>query len=367
MANATRQIYQTKAVFVSPSPATGNLLSSGTSGENLLLQLHRVQSANYSWSVNRQDVNQFGQLASIDRVVLDQPDVSFDFSYLSSNVLNEDRLGLNVDGATSAMTDLLRKTEDDKNYFIKYVPQGEDAIGYTGVGGAVALGNGFLTAYSAQGAVGQFPTCNVTISPLNIAFYDNASGAPSPAIVPSSGTPIKGKTFNLPIAVSGVADQVSTLRPGDIELFINNINIKDDTDNIFGVASICPQSYNLSFDLARTDIQCLGNRYAETREIDFPVNVSLSIDAIVRDLRSGNLSNILCAEDEYDLDIVLRDFNCTGQGDVKVKYSLKRATLDSENYSLSVGPNDTVTLNYNAQIGGPQDSGRGLFISGSLV
>ena len=41
----------------------------------------RVQNANYSFEITRQDVNQFGNLAAIDRVILDQPTVSLDFSY----------------------------------------------------------------------------------------------------------------------------------------------------------------------------------------------------------------------------------------------------------------------------------------------
>ena len=36
-------------------------------------------------STNRTDVNQFGELAAIDRVVLDTPTVSLDFSYLSAS------------------------------------------------------------------------------------------------------------------------------------------------------------------------------------------------------------------------------------------------------------------------------------------
>ena len=44
-------------------------------------QLRRGQSANYSFSLNRQDVNQFGQLARIASVSIDPPTVSMDFSY----------------------------------------------------------------------------------------------------------------------------------------------------------------------------------------------------------------------------------------------------------------------------------------------
>ena len=59
-----RIIYQSEALYAGPSPATGDHFSAGNGGNNLVNQLHRVQSANYSFNIARQDVNQFGELAS---------------------------------------------------------------------------------------------------------------------------------------------------------------------------------------------------------------------------------------------------------------------------------------------------------------
>ena len=89
-----RIIYQSEALYAGPSPATGNHftdqnIESGT----LVKQLHRVQSANYSFNIARQDVNQFGELAAIDRVILESPTVSLDFSYLLNSFANESLLG----------------------------------------------------------------------------------------------------------------------------------------------------------------------------------------------------------------------------------------------------------------------------------
>ena len=79
-----RVIYQSEALFVGQK--TGVTDAHTSAGD--IKQLHRVQSANYAFSVARTDVNQFGELAAIDRVVLDTPTVSLDFSYLLSNRLD---------------------------------------------------------------------------------------------------------------------------------------------------------------------------------------------------------------------------------------------------------------------------------------
>ena len=71
-----RVIYQSECLIVS----SGAAATAAVDHE----QLERVQSANYSYTINRQDVNQYGELARIDSIVLDPPTVSVDFSYLIS-------------------------------------------------------------------------------------------------------------------------------------------------------------------------------------------------------------------------------------------------------------------------------------------
>ena len=118
----TRVIYQNEALYVGPSPATsghykfitgnnapnvptqklsqldplsvrtvnsGNTTASAslaqmTSGLAAnITNLDRIQSINYNFNITRKDVNQFGNLAAIDRVIIDQPTVSLDFFLLS--------------------------------------------------------------------------------------------------------------------------------------------------------------------------------------------------------------------------------------------------------------------------------------------
>ena len=89
-----RVIYNSEALFAGQK--VGKNCYEEDEGVNSIKQLHRVQNANYSFNVARTDVNQFGELAAIDRIITDTPTVSLDFSYYVSNFANEDFLGFNV-------------------------------------------------------------------------------------------------------------------------------------------------------------------------------------------------------------------------------------------------------------------------------
>ena len=45
-------------------------------------------------------------------------------------------------------------------------------------------------------------------------------------------------------------------------------------------------------------------------------------------------------------------------------YVLKGLKLDSQSFTSSIGDNKSVTLDFSAQIGGPEQSGMGVFMSG---
>ena len=87
-----RVIYQSEAVYVSQDVnATGV-----ATGDRDAAVLDGVQNANYSFSISRQDVNCFGQLASLDRIITETPTVSFDASYYLANFGNENKLGFHI-------------------------------------------------------------------------------------------------------------------------------------------------------------------------------------------------------------------------------------------------------------------------------
>jgi len=364
MATRKRVIYQSEAVYVGPSPATGFNFTSGNSGDNLISQLHRVQSANYSFNVSRQDINQYGQLAAIDRVILQAPTVALDFSYYLTNGVNEKRLGLNIDGALSAISGLLNGTQDEKNYYISTSPEGTDNVGANAAAREVfAIGNGFLSNYSIEAAVGGLPTASVSVEALNIKVDPTAAGNPTPAVNPEDGLAIAGVNYSLPVAVAGVPGQISALRPGDITVDVQTpFGAK-----VSGEGKAHFQNVSIQVPLSREPLERLGSKFAFSREIQYPLTVTFNATANLADLQSGNLSNILCNDENYDLQLTLREPSCSGVGPIAMIYQLKGAKLDSQSFSSSIGSNKSVDLTWSAQIGGPQDTTKGLFISGSYV
>jgi hypothetical protein len=373
-----RIIYQSEALYAGPSPATGFHLTSGNNipwvgptGDSLVNQLQRVQTANYSFTVDRTDINQFGQLAAIDRVILNNPTVSLDFSYILANLSNESDLGftLNKSGDTnevSAISGFLNGTSDERNYFIRTVPEGNDAVNFSDSGiannGVIGIGNGFISSYSTEGSVGNFPTTTVNVEGLNMNFQKGASGNYIPAVNPADGDSID-YFYTLPTALqngsTGIASGISALRPGDMTITIPQTSGGGVTTSTMNI-----QSYTLSFDLARTPIQKLGSKFAFARPIDFPLTVTLSVDAQVTDMSDGSINDLICNDSNtYNPSISIKNPACDNT-DVIAKYTLKGAKLDSQEYSSDIGSNKSVTLTFSAQVGGPQDTARGLFISG---
>jgi len=375
-----RVIYQSEALYVGPTTIAQQHTVSN------VLQLQRVQSANYSFNLERQDVNQFGELASIDRVILSAPTVSLDFSYLVANLHNESGLGFTTldKGHTdyiSCISGILNKSSDEKNYFIKTVKEGADALDISsdsrldtfaeGVGGhltqsTIGIGNGFITSYTAEGSVGNFPTATVNVEALNMVINSGASGFNVPSVDPAAGTAITDYQVILPTAASTLAgDQTSVLRPGQITVDIVD-NAQAYGGNAFNemgvlVSDAKIQSYNISFDLGRTPLEKLGSKFAFAREIDFPVTITASIEANVGELTTGNLADMISTDQNYDLFVRLKDPTNT---DINVDYHIKKAKLDSEEFSSSIGDNKSVTLNFSAQVGGPSQNDIGFFMSG---
>jgi len=419
MSNRARVIYQSEALYAGTVDATGHHFFTGANASDGVAedgglvtrtgiqQLHRVQSANYSFSINRQDVNQFGQLARIDSVSIEPPTVTLDFSYYLTNGFNEKTLGFNIDGGTDetwsqALTDelLLGKTVNagnpgGKNFFILTTAEGSDAVKNTGEAGksTIALGNGFVSNYSIEAAVGGMPTASVTIDGLNLRSYTGTAGLDNPAIDTSFGIPVTGSEFSLPPAVSGKSDAgedgvwgnvddtegdagIACLRPGDISLSLGLdgraggfelLPSKEPHTDYEGSGSAHIQSFSIDVPISRSIINRLGNPYGYARVTDFPVNISVSVSAILSDLKEGNVADLLFNEEHHDLVFTMREPNVSGIGDTTLEYKIKGARLEGESFSSSIGDNKSVDLTFTAQLGGAQDTTNGLFISGSAA
>ena len=555
MAHRNRVIYQSQAVYVSQ-----DINSTGTlTGNNDNIDLDRIQSCNYSFSISRQDVNQFGELASIDRIITETPTVSLEGSYLMANMGNEKKLGFNIFagpndavGTTpvSCISGILNSETNDavKNYYILTTKEGSDAADNTNSGNyesIVGIGNASITSYSTEGAVGGLPSTsfsvegqnlNVVETPYSGAYagytginapttepqfgyhpekidgygYDTVQGnnalkvqvtgtvgsvsagnnltlqittgdstadvrhnnvAGAQATVPAGkvltcAAPTAGTTFTLRKNLEKGAQQmvgdlnkaidigtqyssiftgnfidvvsyisgsnpsinatdgtenlwnahsgdvssagtllntgmgvgrqdvtpqnpapiklpvprtslntsdvnpsgsISTLRPGDITLTLTKSDgtAEDIAGASFSDAHI--QSYTISFDLGRTPIQRIGSRFAFSRPVDFPVTASFSFDAILSDLTTGSIADLIDCDDNYEAVVQLKhtpDCNAVNVKETVAAYVLKKIKLESQSFSTSIGDNKTVTMDFSCQIGGPEQSDVGVFMSG---
>jgi hypothetical protein len=367
-----RVIYQSEALYVS-----SGLLSTGTSQH---VQLDRVQSANYNFSISRQDINQYGELARIDSITLEPPTVSLDFSYYLTDGSNERALGFYVKTGSATEGNFPSghmTTTSGRNFFIVTSAEGDD-LNYSTASGqiksVIGIGNGFLSDYTLDVAVGSLPTVSVTIEGANIAASGSfiASGAgytgitgQNPSVNPENGIANSGTGVLLPTGKTNLGNSlISALRPGDVTLEFGAITgdgsgvISDLATNSNGIHI---QSASLSIPLSRSPLQRLGSRFPFARAVDFPVTSTLTVNAILNEVTAENLSNTLNNNTTTDITLTIKK---PGSTQIAMIYVLKKARLDSESFSSSIGSNKTVDLTFSTQIGGPNDVTNGVFASG---
>jgi hypothetical protein len=371
-----RVIYQSEGLFVSSG------LSSKSAAEHK--QLKRVQSANYSFEITRQDVNQFGQLARIDALVLQSPTVSLDLSYYLADGFNESALGFYVQGtgAPAGPTTVANfasgqmVSSSGVNFFIVTDSEGIDlnydntpATALSGKG-VIGIGNGFITDYTLNAAVGDLPTVSVSVEGLgfNASSYTvngNLTGFNTPAINPELGVKLftgTGDYIKLPLPTTG--DGVTALRPGDITLDFGGFTGTGGTptSTLSGPDSINIQSVSISLPMSRTPIERLGSRFAFARVTDFPVTATMTVNALVNEVQARNLADMIDDGAERDITLTIK---APGTNTPAVKYTFAAARLDSESYSSDIGSNKSVDLSFSTQIGGPNDIVHGIYFSGA--
>ena len=379
-----RVIYQSEALYVSKG-----LLSTGTSDH---FQLDRVQSANYSFTVNRQDINQFGELARIGYVALEPPTVNLDFTYYLTDGSNERAMNFYVKSGTSTDKTFLSghmvSTYSGQNFYILTSTEGNDVNTSTGDGtlaslgayvkSAIGIGNAYITNYSLDASVGNLPTVSVSFEGANmnaatgIAYNTGISitgwsGISLASVDPAKGTANSGSgVVWLPTGKSSLGGSgIIALRPGDITLNLDSFD--DNGSGVFarlsGTDGIHIQSAALAIPLARTPIQRLGTRFAYSRPLDLPASATLSVSAIVNEMTAENLASALDVQYEKDITLTI---NVPGSNPAvaSVFYTLRKCRLDSESFSSSIGGNKTVDLVFSTQYASLNDTGRGVFFSG---
>ena len=310
-----RVIYSNEILMVSPT-ATGiqflnqeSAQARGRSSESLIRQIKRTQSINYNWNINRSDINQYGNLARIDSVVLESPTVNLDFTYLLTDGKNEHLLGFdNHDGSSLLSRDFIRDI-DGRNFYIVTSPEGKDAAPDSiakieGQGDSnksvIALGNCYLTNYSINAAVGGMPTVSASAEAFNIRSSPGTDGI-SPGVGLADGAE-STLSYKIPseYILSGAGE--SALRPGDLNVTIGGSGLLTLLTDEDGRNSAHIQSLSVDVPLPRTTLQRVGNQFGYSKSLDMPINMSINISAIVADqaVSSHSLFEELYANNKND-------------------------------------------------------------------
>lgn len=389
-----RVIYQSESLFVSKINKDGTT----NIGASDVKELNRVQDMSYNLEVTRTDINEFGQLAALSREVTEPPSVTLDFSYYLTDGTQEKDLGFNLNtgelpktSPTSFTKDLLDGTDDkdELNYYIVTVPEGEDVhdasekVGQSDHG-VIGIGNGFITSYGISAAVGELATASVSVEASNIVFKNDISGSfqnPSINVGSSTGARLTN-TVDLTNVASNDGDiqvgtsEVFAIRPGDIYIDFDAKGYFQTTKDAgkLGVGgAVLPgvnetksqtgihvQNISLEVPIARSPLNRLGSLYPFSRKVDFPVNMTLSVSALMTEFSDGSLDGLLCGDEvKRDIAIVLNTRCGTNNALV---YVMRNAILDTQSFSASIGDNKTVDLTFSSQIGGANDSENGIFV-----
>jgi len=365
-----RIIYNSESVIV--SRAINSTLATDHA------QLKRVQSFGTSTEIVKQDVQQLGELSRLGTLVVAPPNVTADLKYLLSDGANERNLGFYVQSTfytgegNFASGHLV--TASGQNLYEVIGAEGNDLNYEASLSGKVVrgYGNAFLSNYSVEGSVGGLPTVTVSFeaSNANAGTYVQsalATGVNTPAIDPVLGTPLTQNTgVALPVPTSGSGPMA--LRPSDISLSFGGFNstsssILAPTYALTGVDGLRIQNFSLSVPLSREPIEQLGSRFPFARPVKTPVTATLSISALANETVARNLALMLDDTSESTVTITINQ----PDGSAGVSYSLRGARFDSEKSSLDLGSNKTVDLSFSTQLSGPNNTLRGIVMSGSYT
>ena len=346
-AGRKRVIYQSEALFA-------NQYNTATNASH---NLGRVQSINYSFTVPRTDVNQYGTLGQIERVITEVPTVNLDFTYHMHGIENE-KILLGTDAATGAKGFLRDINNPDSAFYemdFKIGLTGEGVDYHTGdapTKKGIVIEKGFLSSYSWTGSVGDVPsaTVNAESTRMHVGTVSTSTNVFNPS------TPVVLRPGNVSFAhkATGSEPQIAE----------NNLPV-------LGFDVLHVQSFTVSIDIPRESISRLGDKFEFARVITFPMQATMSLEAIVSSQAASNLEEIVgttggtAPDPGYDIDI-----NClrpvAGSDTKGIQLRFKNAKIEGHSISSSIGSNKSVTLDYAVQVdGGGQpygDSPAGFFM-----
>ena len=405
--------------------------------DNLIKQLDRVQALSYDISIPHHQVTQLNTRSVVDRPIINPPEVSFSFSYLVSDVSNEAKMGLYVnhprfehpyEGAplfsnNTGQSLISGFAEDDetkdgfkdkKNFYLvvrsdkedlnqtnndsltslevrdanglipptsvnigdpPYHNPHEDIVDMKSSGhNVIAFGNCYMTSYSTEASIGDFPRVDISYVSENVMFYTSGSGFATPTIETKSGTQISGVECVIPKMKA--RNPISVIRPGDIDFSVDSFSgLGIDFNNLH------LESYSINFDLPREAQTSLGYKFPISRKLNYTIPVQIGINGVVEKMSSGSLIDLVQLNQDYNFTVNLnRSQECSAVStdsprhagvlgltgtEPLIKYPFNKAKLDSFDYDTSIGSSKQFSAIFSTELD-PDNLTKGFFISGLL-
>jgi len=344
------------ALLAGSSPATGAHPSSSINS------IFGTTELSYETTTSKDYVFINGIRNAVAYDSIEPASATMDFTYYVADLSNERRLGFVTNGVTGAFANILNGTADERNYFWMIAPDGTDAIGANPTTTpCLAFGNGTINSWNFSAAIGDYPSSSVNVSFIDFAYYTDSDTEQIPAIDVNTGLQASG-TFTLPTPSGSAAGRDYILKPNDIQ-----INLAGLTGMIYDFNAACVQSVDISVDLSRTDVRCLGSKYRKDPIASDNIPVTLSFDMLAKDMITGRLSNFECGTGKYSATVTLRRPVCFGTGSVAASYNLRGLYYDSHNHNVSAngdGTPSTVSFTFQGTLGGINNFTDGIFMSG---
>lgn len=359
-----RVSYPCQFLLVGPSPASGyhfvdytGLLNDDYDSlilnHNLLKQINRVQNVGISIETNRTEIKQLGTRTILSRPTINAPKITIDFEYLVYGLINEARLGFNVNYAqfqypytgepyysdnfnvnllsgfmarqfTQPTTEpywpypmrdcrnifLVRAREfqelqilGEHRFDVPDTTQGIDpeATGYE----VMALGNCYIDSYETSASVNDLIRAKVTYTCDSADFHLSGSGCYIPAINTQTRQPIRNNHFVIPeIREEGGAH---VLLPGDVTVSFVPSGFSDFTGLGIGFSDMKIQDYSIGINFNRESLESLGYKCPIDRKVTYPVYASLQFGILMGDCQSGNFLDTLNLDSGYNITIKVKN------------------------------------------------------------
>lgn len=346
------------ALFAGPSPATG------AHSTSTIKELFGVQSFSYEVTTSKDDISVFGKGASLTREAMDPAVVTLNTSYLVSNFDNEKSLGFEVastgfSNTSGAFASIINASKDERNYFVMIAGEGSDAVGSAATSPCLGFGNGTITSYNFNAAVGSYPTATIAIDAIEVAYYSDSDTEIIPAINTATGA-LTTQTFTLPSPSGTLSGRDPILRPWDI-----TVNLSSATGLFHDLSTACVQSIDIGVDFSRTNQLCLGSRFRKESLIADVIPITVAVEILAKDMNTGRLSNLSCLTGTYGITASIKRPSCGANGALATYFDIRGLSYEGQSEDVALGGDaQTVTLNFQGTIGGANDTTKGLFLSG---